>query len=72
MSYTEKMCFVNWRFRSFARILIICKHLSLYFLRNNEVVILVKIFLNAIFSCVQLKQSFLHERLHCEYVYEYK
>ena len=38
----------------------------LFFLRHKEVVILATILLDAIFSGVQLTQSYLHERSHCE------
>ena len=41
-----------------------------FFLRNDAVVILVKILLDAIFSGVQMKLALLHERSHCENVFE--
>ena len=42
----------------------------LYFLWNTEAAILVKILLDAIFSDIPMTESFLHERLHSENVYE--
>ena len=42
----------------------------LYILWNTEAAILVKILLDATFSGIPLTESFLHERIHSENVYE--